>query len=200
MLQLILASQSPRRRDLLEKAGYKFTTFSVNVSEYLEKNLTPDKQILAISRRKAEATLKLYKHSGNSEFLMLSADTMVMIENVLLGKPSDSEEAEAHLRLLSGRTHQVKTGMTILHCDSNCTVLRQVESLETTLVTFRPLSNNDIEQYIATGEPFDKAGSYGIQGSASKFVTKIDGSFENVVGLPIQKLKSILTEQKWLIT
>lgn len=200
MLQLILASQSPRRRDLLEKAGYKFTTFSVNVSEYLEKNLTPDEQILAISRRKAEATLKLYKHSSNSEFLMLSADTMVMVDSDLLGKPESREEAETHLRLLSGRTHMVKTGMTIFHCKADCTIVKQVQSLETTLITFRPLSKTEIDQYIDSGEPFDKAGSYGIQGSASKFVTKIEGSFENVVGLPIQKFKSLLNEQQWQIT
>jgi len=192
MYQLILASESPRRKDLLQKAGFFFHVFSVKVSESLEKNLTVDEQILNIARRKAEASLKAYKPLRKEDFLVLAADTMVIVDGEPLGKPLDEGQAFDYLTLLSGRSHQVKTAVVLKDLK-----MRQFEGIQTTDVTFRHLSEREIEEYILSGEPMDKAGAYGIQGLAGQFVSKITGSFDNVVGLPVDLVKKLLNDGGW---
>lgn len=220
--QLVLASASPRRKDLLEKAGFHFHVFSVKVSENLEKNLTVDEQILQIARRKAWATALSYQSTKNQPFVVLAADTMVTLGEELLGKPVDTIQAHDFLRRLSGQTHEVKTAVVMLESFAPglkpSLSISQIENnvgdhlyaegkislnlkqiIETTKVTFRHLSDREIEEYIASGEPMDKAGAYGIQGAAGNFVEKINGSFDNVVGLPIEKVKKLLQKGNWKI-
>jgi septum formation protein len=197
---LILASESPRRKDLLARAGFSFHVFSVKVSENLEKNLTVDEQILVIARRKAEASLKAYKSSKDEPFLMLSADTMVILDGEPLGKPANEEQAFDYLRRLSGRSHEVKTAVVLVEgpvTSEGNLIVRQ--GLDTTQVYFRPMSDREIREYIATGEPLDKAGAYGIQGLGGNFVEKFVGAYDNVVGLPIDLVRRLLREGQWTL-
>ncbi len=196
-LKLVLASESPRRKDLLQKAGFSFHVFSVKVSESLEKNLTIDEQILQIAQRKALASLKAYKPLKDERFLILAADTMVILDGEALGKPSSSEQAAEYLGLLSGRSHQVKTAIVFVEGSIERPKMRQ--AIETTEVIFRPLSDKEILEYVASGEPMDKAGAYGIQGAAGNFVEKIKGPFDNVVGLPIDLVNKLIQEEGWKI-
>jgi septum formation protein len=196
--RLVLASESPRRKDLLQKAGFFFHVFSVKVSENLEKNLTVDEQILQIARRKAEASFQAYKPSKQEHFLILSADTMVIVDGVPLGKPKDEKQAAEFLGLLSGRDHEVKTAVVLMEGSSNSRDrLKMKHGVQTTRVFFRPLGDREILEYITSGEPMDKAGAYGIQGAGGNFVEKIVGSFDNVVGLPMELVKNLLQEGGW---
>ncbi len=199
-LKLVLASESPRRKELLQRAGFFFHVFSVKVSENLEKNLTVDEQILTIARRKAEASVKAYKPSKAEPFLILAADTMVILDDQPLGKPEDEEQAFEYLSQLSGRSHLVKTAVVLVEgpvSESQRLNLRFHEAVETTQVIFRPLSEKEIREYIETGEPMDKAGAYGIQGFGGNFVEKYIGAFDNVVGLPMEVTKKLLLQGKW---
>lgn len=215
-LQLILASSSPRRKDLLSKAGFSFHVFSVKVSESLEKNLTVNEQILSIARRKAKASLLAYKPLKSESFLMLSADTMVVRDEEALGKPENPDQAVEFLHSLSGRAHEVKTAVTLVEgpiayperfdslvdnqvdsLDLRQLPVKMVEGIATTLVHFRHLSEKEIKDYVDSGEPMDKAGAYGIQGAAQSFVEKISGSFDNVVGLPMDLFDSLLQQGGW---
>ncbi len=206
--KLVLASESPRRKELLQRAGFFFHVFSVKVSENLEKNLTVDEQILTIARRKAEASLKSYKSSKEERFLILAADTMVILDDVPLGKPENAEQAFEFLSRLSGRCHFVKTAVVLVEgpvdvstlpgtLPGDCLNLRFHETLETTQVNFRPLSEKEIREYIESGEPLDKAGAYGIQGFGGTFVEKYIGAFDNVVGLPMDATRRLLREGNW---
>lgn len=205
MHQLILASESPRRKTLLQEAGFSFHTFSVNVSENLEKNLTIDEQILQIAKTKAWAALSAYKPLKSGAFLFLSADTMVVFNDTPLGKPKSSTEAFEFLRLLSGQVHEVKTAVFFLEAKTpdgksqNEALLKvkEVGQVTTTQVEFRVISDQEIIDYIATGEPMDKAGAYGIQGIGGRFVTRITGPFDNVVGLPVEVVKELITRNQW---
>ncbi len=201
MHQLVLASESPRRKFLLEKAGFLFQTFSVKVSENLEKNLNVNEQILTIARTKAEAAWKTYKSLNSLPYLLLSADTMVVYENQALGKPVDKDDARQTLRLLSGKKHSVKTALCLVDSQNNSTFspLKMVDGICTTDVYFKNLSDVEIEDYLNTGEPYDKAGSYGIQGIASKFVDRIEGDYENVVGLSTRFLSELLERNGFVI-
>lgn len=193
MLKLVLASQSPRRKDLLTKAGFSFIVLPVNISETPDKNLNLDDQILKIAEDKALACLEQNKHLKSNDFLILSADTMVIVDNVPFGKPADKNEAEAYLRLLSNRSHLVKTAVHLL----NCKTFEQVQELTTTEVHFRNLSHQEIKEYVASGEPMDKAGGYGIQGLGGTFIDRYVGPFDNVVGLSIESLRHLLTKTGW---
>lgn len=196
--QLVLASESPRRKDLLQKAGFFFHVFSVKVSENLEKNLTVDEQILLIARRKAEASFQSYKPAKQEHFLILSADTMVIVDGTPIGKPRDEDEAAEFLSLLSSRDHEVKTAVVIMEGSSSSReCLKMKQGLQTTKVFFRPISEREIFEYIESGEPMDKAGAYGIQGVGGNFVEKIVGPFDNVVGLPMDLVKNLLKEGAW---
>ena len=185
-MELILASQSPRRRELLGLLGIPFQVQVSNADETMEPGQDPRQQVAMVSRRKAEALPR------TADQIVLAADTIVVCDGNILGKPKDRADAIAMLEQLSGRTHQVMTGMTLLHKDQvrTCT--------EVTQVTFRSLSSEEIERYVDSGEPMDKAGAYGIQGGAALFVEGIQGDYYNVVGLPVcrltQQLQSLMED------
>lgn len=214
-IQLVLASESPRRKDLLSKAGFSFHVFSVKVSEQLEKDLidklTLDEQILEIARRKAIGTLRSYKGLKELRFLILAADTMVVLDRQPLGKPDSEEQAFEFLTSLSGRTHEVKTSVILVEGPVSAEILSELsknptnpienlkmrQAIETTKVTFKHLGEREIREYIQSGEPMDKAGAYGIQGIGGNFVEKYVGSYDNVVGLPIEVVRRLLREGGW---
>lgn len=196
MKTLILASQSPRRSEILKKEKYFFVPFPVYVSEIPDKNLSLNEQIIDIARRKAIACLDLYlgqSSDKNPDAVILSADTMVCVDNLALGKPDDDEDATKTLKMLSDRIHQVKTAVYLIDLKSN----EAVSHIETTDVYFKKLTDDDISNYLKTREHVDKAGSYGIQGHAKSFIEKFVGDYDNVVGLPIEAVKKIFNEQKW---
>lgn len=194
-MRLILASTSPRRRELLQKAGIPHTVFSIKVSEFPDKNLNADEQILQIAREKAEAAFAAMKvqTSPSERFVLLSADTEVVWEGRLLGKPSSPEDAIQTLIALSGKKHAVKTGVVFLDSSTG----KPESHIETTWVYFKNVSRAAIEKYVATGDPMDKAGSYGIQNSADLLVEKIEGPFDNVVGLPVALVQKVIAERGW---
>jgi len=193
--KLILASQSPRRSEILKKAGYQFVPFPVYVSEIPNKNLSLDEQIIDIARRKAEAALHLLRDQGLAfaDSVILSADTMVCFKSNILGKPEDEKAAFEFLNLLSGNQHQVKTALYLLDLSTN----ENISHIETTQVFFRKISAQEINDYIATKEPLDKAGAYGIQGAGGKLVEKNEGDFNNVFGLPLQALENLFRLKQW---
>ena len=181
-MELILASQSPRRKELLGLFGLPFVIRVADIDETMDETVAPYDEVARVSREKAMA---VERARGD---IVVAADTIVVCENRVLGKPKDEEEARAMLSLLSGRDHQVMTGMTVLKDDVclSCT--------EVTDIHFRPLTQKEIAAYVATGEPMDKAGAYGIQGGAALFAEKMVGDYYNVMGLPVCKLR-ILLEQ-----
>ncbi|WP_413586226.1 Maf family protein [Bdellovibrio sp. HCB274] len=190
MKTLILASESPRRKQLLQEAGFSFDVASVKVSEIPDKNLNAAEQILDIARRKARAAFTHLKSSKEQEFTLISADTEVIVDGELQGKPADKDAAFRMLRRLSGKSHDVQTGVCIIDSATG----KELSQIETTKVFFRNLTDQEIWTYIETGEPMDKAGAYGIQGLGGKFVEKIEGPFDNVVGLPVQLVKNLLAQ------
>lgn len=190
MTPLILASESPRRRELLKKAGYDFSVVPVKVSEIPNKNLNVNEQILDIARRKARAAFDQLKSSTDTPFRVLSADTEVIFAEKPLGKPQNREDAFRILRLLSGKPHQVITAVCLIDSNSH----KELSQYEITHIHFKNLTDEEIWTYIDSGEPMDKAGAYGIQGLGGNFVEKIEGPFDNVVGLPIALVKKMLAE------
>lgn len=194
MYKLILASESPRRRELLASAGFSFQVSPVKVSEFPDKSLNVQQQILDIAGRKARAAYTELRQKLDSPFVVLAADTEVILDGSPLGKPHDDQNAAEVLRRLSGRQHEVLTALHLIESSTG----KAISHLETTTIVFRDLQDSEIQGYIATGEHRDKAGSYGIQGKASAFVEKIEGDFENVVGLPVKALRSLIAEQGWI--
>lgn len=176
---IILASKSPRRKELLSFITTDFTVKSADVDETLPQGITPDKAVEYLSRIKAEP-LK------NENDIVIGADTVVALDGKILGKPRDEADAFATLRMLSGREHSVFTGVSVIKGEKIETF-----SVQTKVKMFE-LTDKEIEEYIETAEPFDKAGSYGIQGKGSLLVEKIDGDYFNVVGLPISRLNRVL--------
>ena len=182
-MDMILASQSPRRKELLSQMGLRgFKVTSPEVDETVEAHLPPAQVVEELSRRKAMAVAR---HADGDD-LIIAADTVVALEGAVLGKPADQREAFAMLTALSGNRHYVYTGLTVIQGD------RVVTQHECTTVTFRDLEPEEISHYIATGEPMDKAGAYGIQGLGAMLVSGIEGDYFNVVGLPIFRLSRIL--------
>ena len=181
---LILASGSPRRRQLLEQIGLTFVVRSSDVDESVSPGLTPAQVVESLSARKGEAVAA----EAAPGDLVLSADTVVSLDGAILGKPRDRAEAEAMLTALSGRTHQVYTGVTLLQDG------RRLTEHEVTAVTFRPLSPEEIAAYVSTGEPMDKAGAYGIQGLGALLVERLEGDYFNVMGLPLCRLGEMLAQ------
>ena len=182
-MDIILASQSPRRRELLERMGLtSFRVVSPDVDENLGEELPPAELVSRLSRRKAQAVAQQVKQDA----LIVAADTVVALEGTILGKPADELSAFRMLTTLSGARHQVYTGLTVLRGEEVCT------EYEVTDVTFRELSEGEIEDYIRTGEPMDKAGAYGIQGYGALFIEGIQGDYYNVMGLPVCRLGRIL--------
>ena len=179
-LSLILASSSPRRRELLSQVGIPF---EISVPEVDERcDLPGPEAVRILSRRKAEAASRM--HSGR---YVLAADTLVCVHGRTLGKPHDPEDAKRMLRLLSGNTHQVYTGVTVISPEG--ALLTDVDQSD---VTFDPMDETMIADYVATGDPLDKAGSYGIQGRASLFVSRLEGSYSGVMGLPLALVRQLL--------
>ena len=192
MEKIILASSSPRRRELMAQAGFAFEVLVSEADETIETE-TPGEMVEVLSERKAAAVAEEIKKQGFVEesVLLVGADTMVAIDGKKLGKPKDEKGAEEMLEELSGRTHQVYTGVTLIRLKKaeNGSILQESRTFsEGTDVSFYPLTKEEIRSYIATGEPMDKAGAYGIQGKAAVFVKEIKGDYNNVVGLPIARL------------
>lgn len=179
-MQLILASQSPRRKELLGLFHIPFTVRVADADESMNSQLPPFEEVARVSRLKAEAVPR------DADDVVVAADTIVVCDGQILGKPKDEADAFRMLKLLSGKDHQVMTGLTVLRGDS-VTVHTEVTDIH-----FRPLSDKEIWQYIRTGEPMDKAGSYGIQGGAALFAERLVGDYYNVMGLPVCRLGQIL--------
>lgn len=195
MYEIILASKSPRRKKILEDWGFKFRTFPIEVSEILNENLNLFDQISDCARQKAEVALGELNHLKSLDKILLTADTLVAFEGRVLGKPKNKKEAIQTLMELSGHSHEVVTGYCLYHFASKRLIMKHV----VTKVSFHKLTLEEVEAYVETGEPMDKAGSYGIQGGAKKFVKGFDGSFLNVVGLPIEDIEEVLKENGWSI-
>jgi len=183
-MRLILASASPRRRELLKNAGLDFDVRPSGVEESVGAGESPED----FARRAAREKALDVAASVPSGCLVLGADTVVAVGKEILGKPSGADDAARMLRQLSASTHRVITGVCLVRAPGSI----EAEQHETTLVTFRRLDEEEIQNYLATGEPFDKAGAYGIQGFASRFVTRIEGCYFNVVGLPVARVGDIL--------
>lgn len=178
---LILASASPRRAELLKAAGIEFNVRVADVDESILPGESPADYVLRLSIDKARAVAR----PGE---IVLGADTTVVIDEIIAAKPVDIDDASRMLRALSGRWHEVLTGVTIIADD------QAVSRVETTRVSFIEMSDSEIEWYIGTGEPMDKAGGYGIQGFASRFIDRIEGSYSNVVGLPVEMVYGMIKE------
>ena len=182
-MDIILASQSPRRRELLERMGLVgFRVVSPDVDEHMEEDLPPAQLVCRLSQRKARAV----REQVGDEGLIIAADTVVALDGTVLGKPADELAAFKMLSTLSGVRHQVYTGLTVLRGGEEHT------EYEVTDVSFRELTQGEIEDYIRTGEPMDKAGAYGIQGYGALFISGIQGDYYNVMGLPVCRLGQLL--------
>jgi septum formation protein len=182
---LILASASPRRADLLAAAGFEFVVRPVEIDEQPRDGETPVDYVLRLAREKAAAAAAANPVSGE---VVIAADTSVVVDGQILGKPVDDEDACRMLRLLSGREHEVLTGVAIRRDG------REASAVASTCVQFLPLTTEEITWYVASGEPRDKAGAYAVQGLASRFVEQIRGSYANVVGLPVALVHRLLVD------
>lgn len=194
--KIILASQSPRRKELLKKIlkslnqSTRFEIIAADIDESVKTGEDPTEYTKRVCTEKAKAVLPKIEHI-KPPFLLLAADTTVACENQILGKPKNNKEAAEMLSLLSGRQHDVITGYCLLFKDKNNDIKMRVDS-DLTVIEFKHLSDEQIQDYIKTKEHLDKAGAYGIQGHAGEFIQKIQGSFDNVVGLPTEKITKIL--------
>lgn len=184
---VVLASASPRRLDLLRQIGVEPVVEPADVDETLDGSLDVAAAVAGLAGAKARAVA--HRHRGES-VLVLGADTLVVLDGVALGKPDDEADARAMLGRLSGREHQVMTGVAIIDAATG----NDAGGVEVTSVRFRDLSPAEIEAYVATGEPLDKAGAYAIQGRAAAFVEALDGDRSNVVGLPLHLVQRLLAE------
>ncbi len=181
---LILASRSPRRRKLLQQLGLDFEVHPSDLDEKATNHRLPEQLVEQLALEKARRVATRFP-----EALTLGADTIVVLEGEVLNKPADEAEARAMLRRLSGRTHTVYTGVALIHPGSQ----REIVDYEATRVTFAPLSDAEIDAYVATGSPLDKAGAYGIQDDyGAVFIRRIEGDYYNVVGLPLHRLYCML--------
>lgn len=187
-MKLILASKSPRRKEILSAMGYEFEILTADCDESYEETLSPREAVEVLARRKGEAVAVANGFATDGETVILSSDTLVDLDGVALGKPIDREDAVAMLRALSGNVHYVHTGIAV-RCGE-----RVVSGVDTTAVVFRELSDEEIMEYVDSGEPMDKAGAYGIQGAAGKFVERIEGDFDTVVGLSARLAKTLLCQ------
>jgi septum formation protein len=193
-MRLVLASASPRRAELLRAAGFAFDTLPVDLDERVRPGETPADYVRRLAMDKAARALELAGGAASGRaaeatpLVVLGADTAVVIDGAILGKPKDDGEGASMLRLLRGRAHQVLTGVCLRWGGE------QVSRVEATTVEFRPLSDEDIAWYVASGEGRDKAGGYAIQGLASRFIPAIHGSYSNVVGLPIAAVHELVAE------
>jgi septum formation protein len=199
---LVLASASPRRRELLTQAGFTFEVHPAHIPEDPHPNEDPIAYVVRLAREKAEAVFRQLANQlgapglasetweSKKSLVVLGADTTVTLDGQILGKPQDTADAARMLRLLSGRTHRVITGVAVV------TAERTEVAAEVTAVKFLTLSEEEIAAYIATGEPMDKAGAYAIQGRAARWIPRIEGDYFNVVGLPLALVSTLLESIK----
>ena len=188
-MKLILASASARRAEILRDAGYHFTVLSSAVDETPFPGESPNDLVLRLANAKGE--LAAARAVGPA--ILIAADTEVVLDGHIFGKPRSSEDARRMLEKLSGRTHSVLTGVALIRLPD----AERLSFVETTLVQFAPLSEEEITRYLGTGEPHDKAGGYAIQGYAARYVPRIEGCYFNVVGLPLARLQQALIELGW---
>ena len=192
-MTIVLASASPRRQELLRNAGISFTVQPADIDEAPLAGESARECAQRLAREKAVAVFR-----SHSKSYVLGADTVVAVDDLVLGKPGDAEDAARMLRLLSGRTHAVITGVCVVEPGARGQRLgagNTVVASSTTLVTMCAISEDEIREYIATGEPMDKAGAYAIQGRASRWIPRIEGDYSNVVGLPVALVYAMLRER-----
>lgn len=188
-MKLILASASPRRAQILRDAGVSFSVLSSAVDETPYPHEAPQQMV----QRLADAKAELVAARAVGPAILIAADTIVVLDGQILGKPRSTEDARRMLELFSGRTHSVVTGVTVLRLPE----MERRQFVETTLVTFAQLSRDEISRYLSTDEPYDKAGAYAIQGHAGRYISRIEGCYFNVVGLPLARLVATLQELGW---
>ncbi|WP_261665741.1 Maf family protein, partial [Fusobacterium necrophorum] len=189
METIILASKSPRRKEILEMLDWNFEVCSQETEEVFDEEKSIEENMQRIAMQKAKAVIE-----GHENSLILACDTMVVVENKIFGKPKNIEEAKAMLKSLSGKYSYVYSAVALLHVTKGL----KKSFVEKTKIYFREISEEEMEKYIATGEPMDKAGAYAIQGKASIFIQKIEGDYWNVVGLPIARIYQTLKEWGYL--
>jgi len=208
-MRIILASASPRRKELLEQIGFCFEVVTSKVEERIS-SVRPDEAVEELSRQKAEAVgEKLLCPEAEEEkllcpeaedLLVIGADTVVALDGAILGKPSDSADAFRILELLQGREHDVYTGVTLLYRAAGAAEWTVKSFHERTRVYFYPMTEAEISEYVNTGDPLDKAGAYGIQGFCARYISGIEGDYNNVVGLPVgrlyQEIKALVKDGK----
>lgn len=194
-MRLILASASPRRAELLRAAGFDFLVVAADVDESVRQDEAPATYVRRLAAEKSAAAAASYtdvasgfNRTSEDDVVILAADTAVIVDGKILGKPHDDADAARMLRALGGRRHDVMTGISLRRG------AYEVGRVETTAVFFRPLSQEEISWYAASGEGRDKAGGYAIQGRASRFIPRIDGSYSNVVGLPVASVVELLAD------
>jgi len=187
-MRLILASASPRRAELLRAAGFAFEIVPADADESARPDEPAEDYVRRVAAEKARAVLRQFP-----DCTVLAADTVVVVDGCMLGKPSDDEDARQMLARLSGRAHRVLTGVAVAEGG------REVLAVSSTLVRFAVLTSAEIDWYVSSGEPRDKAGAYGVQGLASRFVQGIEGSYSNVVGLPVALVHMLLAEQGFTV-
>jgi septum formation protein len=188
-MKLILASSSPRRAEILRNAGISFSVLSSAVDETPSPNESRNALVLRLANAKAE----LVAARAVGPAIVIAADTVVVLDNKILGKPRSTDDAHHMLEQLSGRTHSVLTGVSLIRLPD----ASHIEFVESTQVHFNSLSAEEISMYLSTGEPYDKAGAYAIQGRAARYIPRIEGCYFNVVGLPLARLVSSLHELGW---
>ena len=181
--RIVLASQSPRRAELLRAAGIAFTTAAADLDETPREGEPPEVYVERLAVEKAQAVA-----AGHPDAFVLGADTTVVVGGRILGKPLDADDAAGMLRLLAGRSHEVLTGVALVG------LAGVTSAVDRTTVWFTPMTEADIHWYVASGEPMDKAGAYGIQGLASRFVSRVEGSYTSIVGLPVELVVALLTQ------
>lgn len=188
-MKLILASASPRRAEILRNAGIPFSVLSSAIDETAAPGESPNDLVLRLANAKAE----LVAARAIGPAIVIAADTVVVLDGKILGKPRSTDDARRMLEQLSGRTHSVLTGVSLIRLPDAV----HLEFVESTLVHFNPLADDEISAYLSTAEPYDKAGAYAIQGRAARYIPRIEGCYFNIVGLPVTRLVSNLRELGW---
>jgi septum formation protein len=188
-MKLILASSSPRRAEILANAGLPFSVLSSAVDE----SPSPGEKPAALVQRLANAKADLVAARAVGPAIVLAADTVVVLDDKILGKPRSTEDARLMLQQLSGRTHSVLTGVALVRLPDG----ERRQFIESTLVHFRPITEEELSSYLATAEPYDKAGAYAIQGRAGRYIPRIEGCYFNVVGLPLSRVLTELQSLGW---
>jgi len=188
MKKLILASRSPRRKALLEQIGVKFMVIPPDLDESIDGDISPDEYVKVLSLRKASLIAGKLSENGDSHFAVLAADTVVVLDGHILGKPEGEKDAFRMLAMLSGKWHEVVTGIAIVDGDTG----NSLSHAERTRVKIRPLTDESVLRYIESGEPFDKAGAYGIQGLGALLVERLEGCYFNSLMLPQMGIETLI--------